>query len=94
MSKSVDETVFDYFALLLKEPTEDTVEKSPIVQSNLKTQGTVAPKTDASTPLVTKKSAQDIPFNIEAEPSKAIEDSIKSISFEAKGCSYEAGGCA
>ena len=83
MSKSVDETVFDYFALLLKEPAEDTVEKSPIVQSNLKTQGTVAPKTDASTPLVTKKSAQDIPFNIEAEPSKAIEDSIKSISFEA-----------
>ncbi|MCW3173624.1 chemotaxis protein CheW [Shewanella subflava] len=81
MSKSVDETVFDYFALLLKEPGEGAAEKSAIAQSN-KTQDAVAPKSDALAPLVTKKSSQEIPFNTKPEPSKAIDDAIKSISSE------------
>jgi len=82
MSKSVDETVFDYFALLLKEPAEETVEKPNIAQSSSKTQGSVATHNDVTAALVTKKSSQVNAFDIEAEPLKAIEDSIKSISAE------------
>ncbi|WP_434928751.1 chemotaxis protein CheW [Shewanella sp. HL-SH2] len=54
MSKSVDETVFDYFTMLLTEPTSDTTEDTQTAQSNDAKQGFVASENSDSTGLISK----------------------------------------
>ncbi|UJF21282.1 chemotaxis protein CheW [Shewanella sp. OMA3-2] len=54
MSKSVDETVFDYFTLLLTEPTTESVEETQTAQSNIAKQEIVAPEALNPTTLISK----------------------------------------
>ncbi|QIR14005.1 chemotaxis protein CheW [Shewanella aestuarii] len=64
MSKSVDETVFDYFTLLLSEPTEKLIEQKDVPQTNarpsLAEHELIKPVTSTKSAVISKKSTEHL----------------------------------